>query len=109
VLAIKMWVDTLLHTTLTEWTNVAFRDGRLTTVYLKVPLRAEGDWIDLATAELICQNNGRITFHYTDTAEVALEQLDADNASKGDKMVVQPGSLITHENNTIANSTTNAT
>ncbi len=93
---IEIWVDTLLQAALTERTNVAFRDGRLIPTCLKVSTRPEGDWVDLTAADLIFQNNGRVTIHHTGTAEVALEQLDANDAGKEDKikMVVQKGSLI---------------
>ena len=96
MLDIKIWVDTLLQATLTERTNVAFRDGRLIPGWLEVPTRAQGDWVDLTAADLVCQNNGRVTVHHTGTAEVALEQLDANDAGKEEKieMVVQKGSLI---------------
>lgn len=109
MLGIEIWVDTLLQAALAERTNVAFREGRLTPVYLEVPGRTEGDWVDLTPTDLIYQNNGRNIFYHTGTTEVALEQLDANDASKEGKMVGRKGSLVTHENNTIANNTTNAT
>ena len=109
MLEVEMRVNILLQAALTERTNVAFRDGRLIPIHLKVPFRAEGDWVDLTAADLIYQNNRRVTIHHTGATEVALEQLDANDANKEDKMVVQTGSLITHENNAIANKTTNAT
>lgn len=73
MLGIEIWVNTPLQATLTERTNVAFRDWRLIPACFKVPFRGEGDWVYLTAADLIFQNNGRITVHHTGTAEVALE------------------------------------
>ena len=109
MLDVEMRVDSLLLTELTERTDVAFRAGCSTSVCAKVPSLVESDRVDLTTAKLIFQDNGRIAFHYTGTAEVPLEQLDANDPRKGDKTAVQKVTLPTHENNTIANNTTNAT